>query len=1151
MYLKSLKVVGFKSFADRTLLELRPGVTVIVGPNGSGKSNLVDALSWVMGTQSTKSLRTGKMEDVVFAGTATRPPLNRAEATLIIDNAERVLPLDLDEVSLTRRLYRDGSSDYEINGVGCRLLDVQELLSDSGVGRHQHVIIGQGQVDGVLNASAEDHRAVIEEAAGILKHRRRKEKSERRLERTDEDVLRLQDLLGEIERQMRPLKRQAKATERYEGLRAEVIALHLHLSGVALRSHEAEMALASRELEDLAARIEVDESTYSALTARLDDLTRKAARVGADLERDTGAAARLETTMERLRRLGSVAHERSRAVAGRQQASVERKGDLDAEMAVIRAELAEIGRRELDASALAEARESRFRLLEDEERAIATQTALSPEGAVAAVRGELSVLQAAAIRDSRESEAIGRRLDVLTSQLRDESAEISRINDEVREIDERVSDLQTSYQKASRRREEDQKRWSAAEEALTSAKLDVAAAEARVEAVEAALSGRHDLEARKTAESAEGALGSVISRLDIPVGLEKAVDAALGRWGDAVAFVGVNALHRAVESIKTGGSGGVPLVVAASAVTASAGDVAATTGVDALADCLGPDADRGLATRLLGDVVLVEGWSTAWALVSRHPALRVVTPEGDLITIDGVQIAHPDGSGPALLESGEVGAERARTELSRAVSIHTAAKRDFEKSRETERAALEALETAEIGIAGKTEAMARLQKSVDALDGERSRLRQRLEALDQSDVDREQQSTELTRRLEALQGEEAEQVRLWEELETRRVHLAADRELARAEWQEAATVLRAVNERHLLLEERLGRIGSELGRIDIEAPSVTDNDRLELVEQYARRSVEILQRRMEQLRDRQAGLRATNETTMTDLTAVRAESEERRNAAGAGRERVGELQVRLTELRMLEERVIEGIRRDADAEPDAALDAPRPDYPEDADLERILEDKASQLRRLGPINPLAAGEYNALEERHTFLAEQLADVEASRAELRKVIKALDEEIQRRFEEAFAEVAEAYQRYFTLLFPGGRGRIRLVDSDDPGSGLLIEAQPLGKKVSQLTLLSGGERSLAALAFLFSVFEARPSPFYVLDEVEAALDDANLRRFLRIVDEFRQRAQLLVVTHQQQTMEAADVLYGVTMEPGGSSQVIRKDMSRLAVDLPVQL
>jgi chromosome segregation protein len=322
-------------------------------------------------------------------------------------------------------------------------------------------------------------------------------------------------------------------------------------------------------------------------------------------------------------------------------------------------------------------------------------------------------------------------------------------------------------------------------------------------------------------------------------------------------------------------------------------------------------------------------------------------------------------------------------------------------------------------------------------------------------------------------------------------------------------------------------------------------ERLELVENLARRSVDILQRRLTTLRERQSGLRSENDSVIADLSASRSALEEKRDGLSTARETVAGLQVRLTELRLIRESVIEGIRRDADSEVEAARGAPRPDHPEDADLEAILDEKSTQLRRLGPINPLAAAEFAELDERHTFLTDQLADVEASRAELRKVIKALEFEIEQRFQEAFTEVAEAFQRYFSVLFPGGKGRIRLSDPDDTLSGVNIEAQPLGKKVSQLTLLSGGERSLAALAFLFSIFEARPSPFYVLDEVEAALDDSNLRRFLRIVDEFRQRAQLLVITHQQQTMEAADVLYGVTMEPGGSSQVVRKDMTSVVV------
>jgi chromosome segregation protein len=1147
VYLKSLKLVGFKSFGDRTRLEFRPGVTVIVGPNGSGKSNLVDALSWVMGSQSTRALRTGKMEDVVFAGTATRPSLNRAEATLVIDNAERMLPLDLDEVALTRRLYRDGSSDYEINGVGCRLLDVQELLSDSGVGRHQHVIIGQGQVDSVLNASPEEHRAVVEEAAGILKHRRRKERAERRLERTDEDVLRLQDLLGEIERQLRPLRRQARAAERYDGLKSEVRDLRLYLAGVALEAYETETTTAGIRLGRLTSEIRSGEEAIEVLVATVDELTSRASSVGADLDRDTGAAARLETTVERLRRLGAVAQERSRAVTGRRQASIERRADLELELADVGQELAEVSTAEADAMATAEVGESRFRRLEDEERAIATQNALSPEGALAAVRGELSALQAAGLRDEREVGAIEHRIDVVDSQLGSESAEISRINDEIRAMDQALSGLQAAYQKASRQREADQNTWSDAEAALTAARLVVAAAEARVEAVEAALAGRFDLRARRTVETADGALGTLVSLLDIPAGLEKAVDAALGRWVDAVAFRGVDRLKAAVESVKAGGGGGVNVVSAVSTPSTPASEAAVASGVPSLVDRLGPRADRDLARHLLGDVLLVEGWTTAWALIARHPSLRAVTPEGDMISVDGIQIAHPDGAGPAMLEAAEVAAEQAQTSLSRATSLHNAAKRDFENSREVERVALERLESAEAGLAGRAEAMGRLQKSVDVLDGERGRLRPRLASLQEAATERDRQIADLTRRLQALEGEEAERMSVWEELETRRIEIAADREKARSEWQEAASIQGGITERRRLLEERAARIHADLARVDGGGPVPAETERLDLVERYARRAVDILRARLALLRERQAGLRAENDVTLADLAAARADLEERRTAVATARETVGDLQVRLTELRLLRENVIESVRRDADSEPDAARGALRPDYPGDADLPGILEEKVAQLRRLGPINPLASEEFAELDERHTFLADQLADVESSRSELRKVIKALENEIEQRFQEAFAEVAEAYQRYFAILFPGGRGRIRLTDPDDPHSGLILEAQPLGKKVSQLTLLSGGERSLAALAFLFSIFEARPSPFYVLDEVEAALDDSNLRRFLRIVDEFRRRAQLLIVTHQQQTMEAADVLYGVTMEPGGSSQVVRKDMTAAGIDL----
>ena len=1146
MYLKSLKLAGFKSFADRTRLELRPGVTVVVGPNGSGKSNLVDALSWVLGTQSTKSLRTQKMEDVIFAGTATRPSLGRAEVTLIIDNQERRIDLDLDEVAITRRLYRDGSSDYELNGVGCRLLDIQDLLSDSGVGRHQHVIIGQGEIGRVLNASADEHRAVIEEAAGILKHRRRKERAERRLERTDEDMIRLQDLLGELNRQMRPLKRQARAAERYDDLKSEVTELRLYLGGRSLSKLDRELTVATSEKARLLETIEADQRQLVELSGRLDTLTTTASEVGADLDRDTSAAALLETTVERLRRIASVSHERRRALSGRREAAVERRSDLTEEMEMISRDLVELDSEIKTSRSDAESAEVRFRRLEDEAAALATQNSLSPEGALAAVRGELSSLDSSLRRDRRELERITRRMESLVEKRRDEASEVDRINAEIKQIDEELSRLQADYDTATQRRRVDQEAWTAAEEALAEAKLEVASGRARVAAIQAAIEGRYDPEARERVESAPGAMGPLVSRLDIPEGLEAAVDAALGQWVDAVAFHDMDNVREVVALVKGSGGGSVPVVSAVSPSPAPAREAAEQMGLEALLDRLGPGAHPGLASRLLGDVVLVEGWSTGWQLVARHPSLRAVTPEGDLISVSGVHIANPDGAGPAMLESAEVALERAETDLARAASIHKAAKRDFDTSRQVEREALERLEATEAGLAGRSEAMARLQKSVDSIDEERERLEERRSALRESIEHSEAQMRDLRRRLAALEGEEAERMKAWEDLESERLQVAAEREMARSEWQEATSRSRAVLERARLLEERRARIQTELERLEGGTGSDVDPVLLDHVEGYARRGVGILEGRVAELRERQAELRARNSTVVSELTAVRSEHDRRRETLSASRERVGELEVILTELRMQRESVIEAIRRDADSDVEAAMVAERPDVEEDVDLENLLDSKIAQLSRLGPINPLAADEYRELEERHVFLSAQMKDVEESRSELRKVISALEAEIEDRFQAAFGEVANSFQRYFEVLFPGGRGMVRLEDPNDDQSGVLIEAQPLGKKVSHMSLLSGGERSLAALAFLFAIFQARPSPFYVLDEVEAALDDTNLRRFLRIVDEFRREAQLVIITHQQQTMEAADVLYGVTMEPGGSSQVVRKEMTSVAAD-----
>ncbi|MGH8935259.1 MAG: chromosome segregation protein SMC [Acidimicrobiia bacterium] len=1129
MYLRSLRLAGFKSFADRTRLEFEPGVTVVVGPNGSGKSNLVEAVAWVMGTQAPSSVRTQRMDDLIFAGTATRPALGRAEASLTFDNRSRQLPLDLEEVTITRRLYRDGTSVYQINGADCRLLDIQELLADSGVGRQQHVIVAQGRLDEILNASPEDHRAIIEEAAGVLKHRLRKERAVRRLERTDDDLVRLHDILRELRRQMRPLRRQAEAAERHEGVRAEARALRLFLGGEELRRIDGRL----RELDGLrssfAAGLSEAEEEAGALEESLGDLEAAAGEAGRALDRDTVAAARLETAGERLRRIEQVAQERRRALEARLEGTGERREDLEAEARDLESELAASAREERSAGREAEQREGQLRELEDEERSLAEQEALPPEGAAAVVRGELQALETAAERDAREAQALAHRLEVVRSLAEEEGAEVGRLGADVRVVDGLAAQAQDAYQAARAERQTAQESWDAAQEAVGEARLALTGAQARLDALGGVVPVLPD--------------GVATLSQFLEVGeLIPAVRAALGPWADALAVGNRAAVEDLAARLKSEGLGGVAVVSAEGEdAPVPARLIAEQWGLPALIDCIPEGPEMSWAASLLGDVILAEGWGAAWQLVERHPEIRVVTPEGDLVTAQGIRLAGTGDHEPGRLESL---VEECEVSLARAQSRATTTHRDFERARERERIALECLESLETRIAGASEALARLERGRSSAEAEIVRLEERYRSLLGEGTSREVRAAVLRERLTALEGEEATRQAAWETLARRRSGLVARREQARRLREEAASSLAAVVERRRLLEKRLSEVRAELGDVVDRPVDPARPARLADIERQAREALALVLGHVSALRDRQWEGRRVSGEAGSRLTKARARLGDLRRSIEENREHLSVIAVESAELHVRREAEAEALRRDIDGGEAAALAAPRPELPEAVPPADRLESLQAELRRMGPVNPLAAAEYRELAERSEFLESQLADLEASRAELRKVIRGLEDQMVELFLAAYHEVAGHFEESLRILFPGGRGELRLTDPNDPlETGVEIQAQPLGKKVVRLSLLSGGERSLASLAFLFAVFKARPSPFYILDEVDAALDDANLRRFLRLVDQLRGTAQLIVVTHQQQTMEAADILYGVTMEPGASSQVVAKRMAEV--------
>ncbi len=1146
MLLKKLALVGFKSFADRTRLEFDAGVNVVVGPNGSGKSNLLDAIAWVMGTQATSALRTERMEDVVFAGTATRPAVSRAEVSLTFENSGGFLPIDLNEITITRRLYRDGTSEYEMNRTPCRLLDIQELLSDGGVGRHQHVLVSQGQIGSILTARPEEHRSVIEEAAGITKHRSRRDRAIRRLASTGQDVDRLNDILSEKRRALRPLKRQANAAARHGAVKAEAKALRLWLGGEAIRSLRSRNTKATAEQAVLSGALGADGAALESLLIELTGLRVSAGDTGVALERDTTAAARLETVVERLRRYGLVARERRVGLEGRIEGAEERRDDLTREESELAADIAEATDSEFRLGDETSRRAVALQALEDEERTLAEQAQLPAEGVVANLRGDLRALENASQRDERELEAIKARRSVVVDRLEEETTESVDLNRSIQQADSEVTASQRTYEETRDCRTEFEAKWRDADQQHTDAMLAVAASEARVEAHEAAIAGIGDPAARTMTEDRDGVIGVVATSLDAPVDLADAVDEALGPWADAFLTADRETIRDLAGDLKSNGLGGVSLVNPRSSAGVPARAAAAELGLDALVDLLGEQADRRVAEALLGDVVFAAGWEAAWRVVERYPHLRAVTPEGDVIAASGMHVAQPDGTGFAALEAARVQLEISERERARTESRRTASRREFETAQRVERTALDDLEGLEARIAGHTEALGLIGRARAEGEAERERLETRTKALQEAEGARAERIADVRESVAEFEGEEAARQAAWEALNRRREEVAVRTDDARRRREESAAEFAGVSERRALLQRRLERVKLELGQLDL----VPDDDpRIEQLSEIETRSIRVTavaQRHIAELRDRQRSLRLEVGDVSEALGAAEKRREDLEDTISTAKERLAVLAVELAEIRVRMESSEEGLRRDADASLDEALSTPRPELDESTVPSERLASLEADLRRMGPINPLAAAEYDELAGGVAVLDEQLADLDESRMELRKVITALDEEMASLFMVAFEEISAFYEENFGQVFPGGRGRLRLTDPDHPlESGVEVEAQPHGKKVGRLALLSGGERSLAALAFLFAVFRARPSPFYVLDEVEAALDDANLHRFLRLVDTLRSSAQLVIITHQQQTMEAADMLYGVTMEPGESSKVLARRMARVSV------
>ncbi len=1151
MFLKSLSMKGFKSFADPTVLEFEPGVTVVVGPNGSGKSNVVDAVTWVLGAQGPRSLRSAKMEDVIFAGTSSRPQLGRAEVSLTIDNSLSKLSIDLAEVTITRTLFRSGDSEYAINGAPCRLLDIQELLSDSGVGRQQHMIIGQGQLDTVLNARPEDRRAIIEEAAGVLKHRRRRERAERRLAGTAENLERLGDLVREVRRQIRPLERQAAAARSHDTVASQLMALRRYLAG-AEQSDLSARRLAA--VQHLSVCRDEEQELHTALEQLDAEATSTTAELSSRREEDlANALGRVQGLVERARGLTGVLRERGRGVVAALDAAadVDVVSTLEAEAARLASELV-AAEAEEEAGGAPERMELQAALatLDEETAALRERWATvlgddAPDQAIARVRSRTESVVRAAAREQQDMDVLGARVGTLEERTAGTAVRADLLAKQADELEQATAALAAELAARSAELE-------AAVQTAETAQMSADQAEearhrtaARAEALERALADLQGAGGRELLRDVDGVVGSLVDLVEIDEGWEAAFEAAIGAGVAAVVVDGRRSAQAALATLREGGVTGAILTPRASSSTAGATDLPPGSSAEPVRGHVrvrhGGSVAESVLDTLVGRAVRVNGWEEAIDLSLARDDLVVVTPEGDRFAATGWRVRSATSVVTAAAveearrraEDAAVAAELARAHLAES-RIVLGRCRDARTT--AERANDRHASACEAGRADRERSAEEQRRVAGELDEARAAVAAAHQRL--ADVAAEQ--AHLVGSLPELQ----DALEAWEALEERRVGLRGRR-------QELEVRVAGVVERRRVLAERQAEVERRLqGHAEERATAASRRRRLE-AEGAALARLEVL---VQGEHDRLDGVfESLRHDYQDQVDAVRAGGEklerlrqdrhttEQRLEAVRTRTRTLDLESNEVDLRL--EALHEHIARDLGATPEELTGLPEPEAPEGTTLVQHAEELERKLVALGPVNPLALEELSTLEERHKELEAQVDDVRGARRELHEVVRTLDHEIMTSFAAAAADVNEHFSTLIAMLFPGGTGRLMLVEPDDLlNTGVEIEVRPAGRNVRRVSLLSGGERSMAALAFLFAVFRSRPSPFYMMDEVEAALDDVNLSRFLALVHEFRDEAQLLIVSHQKRTMETGDALYGVTMAPGGSSQVVSQKVEK---------
>jgi chromosome segregation ATPase len=1024
MYLKSMNLKGFKSFASSTTLNFEQGITCVVGPNGSGKSNVVDALSWVMGEQGAKSLRGGKMEDVIFAGTSGRAPLGRAEVSVIIDNADGVLPIDFSEVTITRVLFRNGSSEYLLNGEATRLLDIQELLSDSGIGREMHVIVGQGQLDAILLANPEERRAFIEEAAGVLKHRKRKEKAIRKLDSMQSNLARIQDLTVELRRQLRPLGKQAEVARKASVIQSDVRDAKLRLMADDMLRMRNEMELEVADENVLRQRKELVENELNTARDREIELDAIAASENPQLIAAQENFYRLTAQREQIRGVQNLSSERARFLTEEAEVAKATGRDPDA----------------LDKEA---------QILRNEESTLAEQVKISQEQ----LTGHSNSLKAIEDKLALEENRVSAALRAIADQREGTARQEGHINGLRSRIDATTGEVNR----------------------LTSAK----------DLVEIRLKNYRENFAQ--IEVQISALSSSEPGLDI---LFDKLKTEL-KNSESNIKLAADKLQN-VEKLRAGSLGRL-------------------TAFKEITDLVQQSANSELISRINSLTVECENEVNKvsadcdrikFELSGLNEELSKVNKEYEIVLS---RLNDSDAAMTGLAEQLAISGQNVKNtveELDR-LSLALAAASDQKNSDDRDLAvAIAQFESHQTPVEPDLTNLEDLRSQVSAARSMEVESRLSLRTI-------EERKDAIAQRATTLETQAAAE----RESESRSISRRENRAQAAVTAQEIADT---AYEALIQIESSISRAGIERERLEVSRTS---------------REGEIL------------NLRTISRELAVELERLTSSVHKDEIARAEQRLRIEQLETKAVEELGIDVQTLIGeygpdndVPTFYENEQGEFIPGDLIPYRRDQQEKRLAQAERS-LTLLGKINPLALEEYSSLEERLRYLAEQLEDLKKTKKDLLDIIKEVDDRVQQIFTQAFEDTAREFELVFARLFPGGDGKLILTNPADMlTSGVDVEARPPGKRVKRLSLLSGGERSLVAVALLIAIFKARPSPFYVMDEVEAALDDTNLGRLLGVFEELREKSQLIIITHQKRTMEIADALYGVTMRGDGVSEVI---------------